>query len=223
MKPRTFISTSTSRVILVTVIAVSSALMPGCTPVRVLTYGVSTEEARVPPGPYALDANHWSVTFDVMHLRYSHFVMRFDRAQGLLDWKPEGLATSAVEVSIDAWSVDTKVPMLDKLVKGSDMFDAEKYPTIRFVSTRFVRTAQATGKLEGELTIRDVTRPVSLNVTFNGYGVNPLTRDDTLGFSAEGTFSRAQFGLATWYPAVGDDVHVRIEAEFEKKASSRTE
>jgi polyisoprenoid-binding protein YceI len=55
---------------------------------------------------------------------------------------------------------------------------------------------------------------VTLDVVFNGFGPDPLTKQDTLGFSAEGSFSRAKFGLATWYPAVGDDVHVRIQAEF---------
>ncbi|HEV3106186.1 MAG TPA: YceI family protein, partial [Trinickia sp.] len=114
--------------------------------------------------------------------------------------------------------VDTNVPLLDKLVKGPDMFDASTSPTIRFVSKRFTRTGQASGKLDGDLTIRTVTRPVTLDVTFNGYGRNPLTKADTLGFSAQGRFSRAQFGLATWYPAVGDEVHVRIEAEFERPA-----
>ena len=137
-----------------------------------------------------------------------------------LTWKAGGLEASTVDALIDASSVDTNVPLLDKLVKGPEMFDAASYPAIRFVSTRFVRTQAAAGRLEGELTVRGVTRPVALDVTFNGYGVNPLTKDDTLGFSARGKFSRAQFGLSTWYPAVGDEVQVRIEAEFAKKAIS---
>jgi polyisoprenoid-binding protein YceI len=148
--------------------------------------------------------------------------MRFDRAEGALNWRAGGLAASSVDVSIDASSVDTNVPLLDKLVKGKDMFDAAHNPTIHFVSTRFDRTGENSGKLNGDLTIRGVTHPVALDVTFNGYGVNPLTKQDTLGFSATGKFSRGQFGLTTWYPAVGDDVNVRIEAEFEKKAPDAT-
>lgn len=192
-----------------------------CTPLRVVSHTVSANEAQVPVGEYALDADHWSITFDVEHLKFSRYVMRFDRARGKLDWKTGGLEASTVDVSIDAASVDTKVPLVEKMVTGPDMFDAATYPTIRFVGTHFVRTGPAQGKLEGDLTIRSVTRPVTLDVAFNGYGRNPLTKADTLGFSAQGTFSRAQFGLATWYPAVGDDVHVLIEAEFERPQSER--
>ncbi|MGN6650891.1 YceI family protein, partial [Trinickia sp.] len=154
------------------------------------------------------------------HWMSSRCARRFDRAPGPLDWKPGGLNASTADITIDAGSVDTKVPLLDKMVKGPDMFDVATYPTIHFVGKHFVRTGPAQGKLEGALTIRTVTRPVTLDVTFNGYGRNPLTKADTLGFSAQGAFSRAQFGLATWYPAVGDEVHVRIEAEFDRAAAS---
>jgi polyisoprenoid-binding protein YceI len=195
-------------------IAAGAGLIAGCTPLQVVTHSVSTAEAGVPAGRYELDAHHWSIVFDVDHLKYSRFTMRFDRAKATLDWNPGGLDASAVTAEIDAASVDTNVPILDKLVKGPNMFDAETYPQIRFVSTRFQRTGDARGQLTGNLTIHGTTRPVTLEVTFNGYGPDPLTKEDTLGFSAEGRFSRAQFGLATWYPAVGDDVHVRIQAEF---------
>jgi len=200
-------------------IATSALSMSACTPLRVVTHTVSADEAQVPIGRYAMDADHWSVTFDVEHLKYSRPVLRFDRAHATLDWNKGGLEASTVDVAIDAASVDTKVPLLDKMVKGPEMFDAATYPTIRFVGQRFVRTGPAHGTLEGELTIRGVTRPVTLDVTFNGYGRNPLTKADTIGFSAHGAFSRAQFGLATWYPAVGNDVQVRIEAEFERPSA----
>lgn len=200
-------------------IVASAVSLPACTPLRVVTHTVGTDEARVPVGSYALDAHHWSITFDVDHLKYSRFTMRFDRAQATLDWKRGGMEASTVDVSIDASSVDTNVPLLDKLVKGPDMFDAADHPAIRFVSTRFVRTGNAEGRLEGNLTIRGATRPVALDVKFNGYGIDPLTKEDTLGFSAHGRFGRSQFGLGTWYPAVGDDVRVRIEAEFARHAN----
>lgn len=200
-------------------IAVSTVLLPACTALQVVTHTVSADEARVPAGDYALDAHHWSITFDVDHLKYSRFTMRFDRAQATLEWKPGGMEASTVDVSIDASSVDTNEPFVDKLVKGPYMFDAADHPAIRFVSTRVVRTGNAEGRLEGNLTIRGVTKPVALDVKFNGYGIDPLTKKDTLGFSAHGHFGRSQFGLGTWYPAVGDDVRVRIEAEFVRHAN----
>jgi len=199
---------------------VAACALAACTPLRVLTHSVSQAESTVSAGHYRMDPHHWSVTFDVEHLGYARFVMRFDRATAQLDWREGGLERASVEATLDAASVDTNVPALDKLVKGKDMLDAARYPLIRFVSTRFTRTGDARGTLSGDLTIRGVTRPVVLDVTFNGAAPNPLTKQPTLGFSARGRFSRAQFGLSSWYPAVGDDVAVRIEAEFARQPAT---
>lgn len=187
----------------------------GCTPVAVLTHHVSTATENVPAGRYTLDPHHWSVGFDVSHFGYSRFTMRFDRASAVLAWRAGGPALSQVSASIDAASIDTNVPVLDRMIAGGDALDATRYPSIRFDSTGWTPTGEHTGKLAGNLTIRGTTQPVTLAVTFNGYGRNPLTKQPTVGFSANGTFSRAAFGIPTWYPAVGDDVRVRIEAEFE--------
>ena len=187
-----------------------------CTPARVLTHTVSQNETRVPPGHYELDPDHTSITFDIDHFKYSRFTMRFDRKQGQLDWSEGGLGRSSATVTIDAASIDTNVPLLDKMVKSASMLDVSRYPEVRFTSTRFERTGESRGTLTGDLTIHGVTQPVTLDVTFNGFAPDPLTKKDTLGFSADGNFSRAKFGLATWYPAVGDDIHVRVQAEFVK-------
>jgi polyisoprenoid-binding protein YceI len=192
------------------------ALLGACTPLQVVTHHVSANESGVPAGRYQLDPHHWNVSFDVDHFHYSRFVMRFDKVTGQLDWNADGMASGAVKVSIDAASVNTNVPLLDRMVKGPDMLDAARYPAIEFTSTSFTRTGDDKGTLTGNLTIRGTTRPVTLNVAFNGHAVNPLTKQETLGFSADGHFSRSQFGLTTWYPAVGDDVHVALQAEFAK-------
>lgn len=187
-----------------------------CTPLQVMTHRVSPSEASVPAGRYVLDEHHWNVSFDVDHLHYARFVIRFDKVAAELDWKSGGIEASTVSATIDAASVNTNLALLNRLVTGPDMFDAARYPEIRFVSTRFVRTGDDKGALTGDLIIHGTTRPVTLNVTFNGHAPNPLTKQETLGFSADGHFSRAQFGLSKWYPAVGDDVHVAIQAEFVK-------
>ncbi|MDR5857097.1 YceI family protein [Caballeronia sp. LZ062] len=197
-------------------LAGSIAVLSACTALHVATHHVSANEASVPAGHYELDPHHWNVSFDVDHFQYSRFVIRFDKASARLDWNAGGIAASRVEATIDASSVDTNVPLLDRMVKGPDMFDAARYPNITFASTTFTRTGDDAGTLTGDLTIRGVTRPVKLSVTFNGHAVNPLTKQETLGFAADGHFSRAEFGLTTWFPAVGDDVHVAIQAEFGK-------
>jgi polyisoprenoid-binding protein YceI len=192
---------------------VIAAALVACTPLQVVTHTVTQTEARVPAGQYKLDPHHTSVTFDIDHFKYSRFTMRFDRVAGDIDWKDGGMDKSQVAVTIDAASIDTNVALLDKMVKGTDMLDVERNPQIRFVSTRFERTGDARGKLTGDLTIRGVTQPVTLDVTFNGFGRDPLTKADTLGFSADGRFSRSKFGLTTWFPAVGDEIHVVIQTE----------
>jgi polyisoprenoid-binding protein YceI len=208
-----------ARALWISVIAVVAA----CTPLQVVTHTVSQSEARVPPGQYELDPHHWSITFDVDHFKYSRFTMRLDRATAEIDWDEGGFDRSSVAATIDAASVDTNVPLLDKLVRGDDMFDVARYPQIRFVSTHFERTGDARGTLTGDLTIRGATQPVTLDVTFNGFAPDPLTKQDTLGFSAEGHFSRERFGRSTWFPAVGDDVNVRIQAEFVRQPAAAPE
>src|ERR1700737_205200 len=139
-----------------------------CTPLQVLTHTVSQSEARVPAGRYELDRDHCSITFDVDHFKYSRFTMRFDRRQGELDWNEGGLDKSAVTVTIDAASIDTNGPGLDKMVKSASIPAVSPFPQFGFVSTHFERTGESRGTLTGNLTIRDVTQPVTLDVTFNG-------------------------------------------------------
>ncbi|WP_036017798.1 YceI family protein [Paraburkholderia mimosarum] len=198
--------------------ALCAAGIAACTPLRVVTHSVSRAEADVPPGRYTMDEHHWSIVFDVDHFHYSRFVMRFDRAQATLDWRAGGLETAAVDATIDATSLDTNVSALDAMVKGPQMLDVQRFGQIRFTSTHFERTGEGRGRLTGNLTIRGVTQPVTLDVTFNGSAPNPLTKQPTLGFAATGQFSRAAFGLTTWYPAVGDEIGVRIQAEFAQPA-----
>lgn len=210
-------SLSSVRVMLARALLCASLLTAmACTPVRVLTHSVSQNEARVPAGRYEMDPDHSSIVFDIDHFKYSRFTMRFDRKHGQLDWNEGGLERSTASVTIDAASIDTNVPLLDKMVKSASLLDVLRYPEIRFVSTRFERTAESRGTLTGDLTIHGVTQPVTLDVTFNGFAPDPLTKKDTLGFSADGRLSRGKFGLSTWYPAVGDEIHVRIQAEFVK-------
>ncbi|HTJ95175.1 MAG TPA: YceI family protein [Pararobbsia sp.] len=192
--------------------------LSGCTAARVVTHHVDTQFAQAPAGTYQMDADHWSIVFDVGHLKYSRFVMRFDRAKATLQLDPNAPGNSAVKVSIDAASLDTNVKALDKIVSGSSFLDVEHSPTITFESTGFELTGTDTGKLTGNLTIRGRTAPVTLDVVFHGAAPNPLTHEPTVGFAATGTFNRSAFGISSFYPAVSDDIRVQIQAEFEQPA-----
>ncbi len=186
-----------------------------CTAVKVVTHSTSADPIDAPAGDYHVDPHHWSVSFDVDHLHYARFVMRFDKLDAALDFHPEEPSKSKVSAHIAANSLDTNVAELDELVRGPDLLDSEKFPEITFVSKTLRPTGKNTGEMEGDLTIHGVTQTVTLDVTFNGGAPNPLTGHHTLGFSAAGHFSRAAFGLVHWYPAVGNEIRVRIEAEFE--------
>jgi len=196
-------------------VCTSLIMLASCTAFRVVTHSVDVQPLDAPAGHYTLDPRHYSVLFDVDHLHYIRFVSRFDRVQATLQFDPNW-TQSHVDASLEAASVDTNVPILDKMVSGEEMFDAQHYPRITFSSTSFQPTSLTTGKLSGQLTIRDKSIPITLDVVFNGAAPDPLTRVPTLGFSATGNFSRAAFGLSTWFPAIGDDVHVSIQAEFVK-------
>lgn len=194
-------------------------LLAGCTALKVVTHKVSDNPVDAPAGIYHADPDHTSVHFDVDHLGFSRFVARFNHIEGTLDAVPSAPEKSSLSVTIDAASIDTNVGALDEMLTGADMFDAANYPDIRFASTGLKRTGQATGEITGDLTIRNRTNPVTLHVTFNGAAPDPLTGKDTLGFSATGSFDRADWGLSAWWPAVGNEVHIRIEAEFVKPKS----
>lgn len=187
-----------------------------CTALKVVTHQVSDDPVKAVAGTYRLDPHHWSVLFDVDHFGYSRFVTRFNKVEAVLDAVPDAPEKSRVRVTIEATSVDTNDPELDRMLTGPDMFDAAKFPNITFVATSIKRTGPKTGEMTGNLTIRDRTHPVTLAVTFNGGAPDPLTGMDTLGFSANGNFDRSLWGLSAWWPAVGNDVHVAIQAEFIK-------
>jgi len=193
----------------------SLLLLTSCTAFQVATHSVDIRPADAPSGQYRLDQNHYSLFFDVDHLHYIRFVSRFDRVLANLQFD-SNWTRSQVNVVVDAASIDTNVTLLDKILAGGDMFDAQRYPHISFNSTAFQPTSQTTGTLFGRLTVRDKSIPVTLDVVFNGASPDPLTHVETLGFSATGHFSRATLGLANWFPAIGDDVRINIQAEFIK-------
>ncbi|MCX5542401.1 YceI family protein [Paraburkholderia sp. CNPSo 3076] len=177
--------------------------------------GVSADPVDMssPVAQYRLDPGRSGVTFDVTNAWHSNLSMRFSRIGAELDGF-QGLASGRVMVMIDATSLEANAPFVTGIVEGGSMLDVAHYPAIRFVSTRLVRTGPFNCLLTGDLTIRTTTRPITLAVTFDADPHDPPGAHQTLAFSADGHFSRAAFGLSKWSSAVGDDVHMRIRAEF---------
>jgi polyisoprenoid-binding protein YceI len=177
------------------------------------------DAATAPAGTYTLDKAHSSVTMRVSHAGLSYATLRFDRFEGTLDYDPARPEQSKLQVSIDPASVDTGDPALDKLV-ASEILEAGQYPQIRFASTAVKPTIEGRGQVHGDLTFHGQTRPIDLDVLFNGAAQNSGgqggDRATRLGFSANATVQRSAFGAAKYRPIAGDDVSIDIEVEFKK-------
>ena len=183
-----------------------------------LAYSAPTTSLQgVASGTYEIDDSHTSVTFGISHMGFSNYQGRFDKASGTLYFDASMPEKSSLTVTVLADSIDTNNAKLEGELKGAQWFDTAKYPTLTFVSSSIQKTSNTTGKVTGSLTMHGVTKPLTLDVTFNGGGMNPLANVAELGFSAKGTVKRSDFGISQYIPMVGDDVAINIETEMHLK------
>jgi len=175
---------------------------------------VNADPAAAPPGEYRLDKSHTSVTMKLTHLGISYYTMRFDKVQGDYTYDPAHPEATKVDVTIDPASVDTGDPGFNRQIAGQ-VFEADKFPQIHFVSTALRTTSDGRGVLVGDLTFHGVTKTVNLDVIYNGLGRGML-HEPRMGFSASTTIRRSDFGAAKYEPMVGDNVSILIETEFSK-------
>lgn len=169
-----------------------------------------------PSGIYAVEPTHTSLVWRVPHFGLSNYTARLTTISGSIEFDAANPTSSTVNVTIDPNSVSTTLPTFDTEI-ATNAFHSDQFPTINFVSTNLQLTGEKSGTMTGNLTFHGQTKPVSLEVTFNGANVNPFTRKNTLGFSAHGKIKRSDFGVTKWLPFVGDDVEIIVEAEFAKQ------
>ena len=174
----------------------------------------SINTADAPAGTYVLDKSHASLTATLSHMGMSHYTMRFNGLDASFSYDPKSPEASKVQASVDADSMDVGAPKISAKF-ARDFLAAEEHPQITFASTAIAYTGTH-GTMTGDLTLRGVTRPVTLDVTFNGAGPG-LIGGHRMGFSASGDIKRSDFGSKAWLSVVGDDVHIVIEAEFQRK------
>jgi len=193
-----------------------SVFVVGCD--RVLTPDFETEIVEMKSGQYSLDKDHASLLFKVNHLGFSSYIGRFNAFDASLDFDPENIANSTLEVIIDMTSIDVNNPEFAQDLRGSDWLDVEQYPQAIFKTTKFVEsTGENAFTFAGDLTFHGVTAPINLNVDFHGGGRNFLTRKNTLGFSGSTTFKRSDFGADNLVSfGVGDDIELEIHVEFQQ-------
>ena len=217
---------------LIAAAAATSLVLAGCSPPKPAAEPKSAAAPAAPKAPasdapageYKMDLSHTSVTFRVNHIGFSRYTARFTKADGTLVFDPANPANQSVTATIDARSVQTNYPEPQKLDFDTQVetqfLGADKHPTITFRSTKIEPTGPNTAKVTGDLTLRGVTKPTVLDVTFNG-GYKPNAMDGArIGFSAHGTIKRSDFGITYGLPAPGtnmgvfDEVEIIIETEF---------
>jgi polyisoprenoid-binding protein YceI len=179
----------------------------------------------LPAGRYALDAAHTSLHARVSHLGFSNYTVRFTEVDGTLDLDPAAPAGASLVATIDPRSITTHYPFddldFDAYLAGPEWLDADAYPTITFRSTAVEPTGERTALVIGDLTLKGITHPVTLEASFNGgYVGHVLDPNARIGFSATGSISRSAFGISFGLPldgstiGVGDRVEIVIESEF---------
>ena len=176
-----------------------------------------TDVSELEAGNYRLDPTHARVNWSLSHAGLSQYTARFDDVRGTLNFDPAAPQSSRLDIRIDPKSVSTGLPKFDEtLATSGNYFDGDTYPEIRYVATAITTLSDSTGVIVGDLTLRGVTKPVTLNVTFNGAGKSFGNPGKTLGFSATGTFLRSDFGMdyLIKLAGIGDEITLQIEAEF---------
>lgn len=179
--------------------------------------------APIPAGEYSVDKAHTSLIFRVSHLGFSTYTGRFTRLEARLQFDPHDLAGSRVNVTIDPRSIeaDNAPAGFLQTLAGKDWLDADRFPEMTFRTRTVQVTGPATFRVNGELTLHGITKPLVLEARYNGgYASHPFEPHARVGFSAQGRFKRSDFGVSYGIPApgssfgVGDEVAVVLESEF---------
>ena len=176
----------------------------------------SMSTASITAGTYAVDSGHTQVAWTLNHLGFSLYHGLFGNPTGSLTLDPAKPNASTLTISFPIANVATTSDKLNQHLMSADFFDAAKFPTATFTSTK-VTASGTSATVVGNLTLKGVTKPVTLAVKFTGAGANPMSKAVTVGFSATGTVKRSDFGISYGVPAVGDQVDLVLTGAFEKK------
>jgi len=167
---------------------------------------------------WKLDPSHSNVEFSAKHMMFTTVKGRFGDIEGTIEVNGDAPEAAVVNVTMKAASIDTRSEQRDGHLRSADFLDVENFPEVTFKSTK-ISGALDRFKLEGELTIRGTTKPVTLDVTYEGNGIDPWG-GERLGFSADAKIDRREFGL-TWNQAleaggvlVSNDIKLHIDAQL---------
>jgi polyisoprenoid-binding protein YceI len=168
------------------------------------------QEAR-----YALDRDHTLVRFAVSHFGFTMMQGWFREVDGSLVLDRDRPERSELRVSLPSASIDMNHAALNDHLRSADFLDAARHPAVSFRSTWVERTGEATALVHGELMLRGVAHPLTLEARLSGGGTHPVTHDEVVGFHAAGRLKRSAFGMTFLIPeGIGDDVEIAIASEW---------
>jgi len=168
---------------------------------------------------YHLEKTHVDLLFSISHAGFTEKHGSFRDLDATLEYDAAKPENSQVTVVVKTDSLDTAFAPRDKDVKSEKFLDVAKYPEMRFVSTKVTREPDHMLRIDGDLTLHGVTKPLTLHAKLNKEAPNPFDKRPTLGFSATGSLKRSDFGIATYIPVIGDEVNLTIDAEFNRSAA----
>lgn len=168
----------------------------------------------VPAGTYKLEPTHGYINFSYLHLGFSRPVVGFNDFDVTLELNQEDVSQSALTVDIDPNSIDSDVEKFNGHLKDDRFFNVAKYSEIQFVATDIEMTGDNTMDITGDLTVKGITKPVTLQGTVNKAANHPMRKTPTIGISASGTLLRSDWDLGLYAPNVGDEVTLNIQVEL---------
>ena len=171
--------------------------------------------AKVSGGTYTVDPGHTQVLFAYDHMGFTNNMGIFAQPTGTLTLDKANPAASKVSIEMPIAGLKTGIPALDEHLLKADFFNEPQFKTATFTSTA-VKVEGTTATITGNLTIKGVTKPVTLDAEFYGAGANPMNKKENVGFIATGTIKRSDFGMGGYVPVVGDAVELKIVAGFQK-------
>jgi polyisoprenoid-binding protein YceI len=168
------------------------------------------------PETYVLDPAHTAPRFEYSHFGYSNQVSRFDKTEGkiVID---KAAKTGSVDVTIDTKSVNTGFPLFNNHIQGADFLDTAKFPTITYKSTKVNFAGDKPTSVDGNLTIKGITKPVTLTVTSFQCMPHPMLKKDACGANAVAKILRSDFNAGKYAPHVGDEVTLTFAVEAIKE------
>lgn len=173
------------------------------------------DASRVVAGSYKVDVNHTQVVWTVNHLGITPLTGAFGASGGTLELDPAKPAATKVNVTFNIADIVTTSKGFTEHLLGTDLFDLAKFTSASFTSTAVVADGTS-ARVSGNLTIRGITKPVTLEMKFYGAGNNPMSKKLQVGFAGTTTIQRSDFGLGYSAPRVGDAVKLSLVGAFEK-------